>query len=248
MEINLEEIKRLQMKRPTSIRSDHSSEERTTPSFWQYDYPVLKALALDIGDMMRIARKRIRSDSPRVLDIGCNTSPYRCQLEDLGFSVQTMDLDLNHGADLAGSVEATDLADSSFDLIICTQVLEHCSKPWLAAPELFRILAPGGCLIASAPHAWFYHPHPDDNWRFTPEGLSRLLCDNGFESISLRVQGGSVSSVFQILNFCLFGLIGRFGTPIFAMSNLVGSFLDRLFFNPLFAINVALLAGKPLKP
>ncbi len=247
MEINLAELKNLQTKRPAFVRSDHASEERTAPAFWQYDYPVLKTLSIDIADLLRVAREKIRSASPRALDIGCNTSPYKDWLEAFGFSVQTMDLDLSRGADLAGTVEATGLADASFDLVICTQVLEHCSKPWLAAPEFFRILAPGGCLIASVPHVWFYHPHPDDNWRFTPEGLSRLFGESGFESLSLRLQGGSVSSVFQIINFCLFGVVGRFGAPIFAVSNLAGVLFDRLFFNPLFPINVAILVGKPLE-
>jgi SAM-dependent methyltransferase len=247
MRINLADLKALQVNRKPSFRSDHASKERTSPSLWQYDYLALQALSQDAQDLLKLAREKVGGSALRVLDIGCNTSPYREQLEMLGFSVKTMDLDLSRGADLVGSVEATCLPDSCFDLVICTQVLEHCAHPWAAAPELWRILAPGGCLLVSVPHVWFYHPHPDDNWRFTPEGLTRLLRGNGFEVFDLRLQGGSILCVCQILNFCIFGLVGRFGAPIFAFLNLLGSALDSAFCNPLFPINIAVLVGKPKK-
>lgn len=247
MEIDLHALKEAQRNRARHLRSDHVSEARTAPSIWQYDYPVLSTLSRDIHALLREARTMVRSSANRAVDIGCNTSPYKSNLEAMGFVVKTMDLDLDRGADLAGRVEVTGLPDESCDLIICTQVLEHCSEPWRAAPEMFRILADGGVLVASVPHAWFYHPHPDDNWRYTPEGLSRLLTAAGFEVVSIRLQGGSVSSVFQIINFCLFGLLGRIGAPIFAISNLLGGLLDRIFFNPLFPINVAILVQKSAK-
>jgi len=247
MKISLTDLKALQAARTSLVRSDHTSRERAAPSLWQYDYLVLNALSQDVSVLLQLAREKVEGSARRALDIGCNTSPYRDCLEALGFSVQTMDLDLSRGADLAGTAESTGLPDASFDLIICTQVLEHCARPWAAAPELWRILAPGGCLLASVPHVWFYHPHPDDNWRFTPEGLPRLLCSNGFELFDLRLQGGSVLCVCQILNFCIFGLVGRFGAPIFAFLNLLGSALDSAFCNPLFPINIAVLVGKPKK-
>jgi len=248
MEIDLNALKEAQRDRAQHLRSDHVSVERTAPSIWQYDYPVLSNLSRDIHALLQKARMILPASADRAVDIGCNTSPYKSELEAMGFMVKTMDLDLDHGADLAGSVESTGLQDESCDLVICTQVLEHCAEPWRAAPEVFRILATGGVLVASVPHAWFYHPHPDDNWRYTPEGLSRLLTAAGFEVISIRLQGGSVSSVFQIFNFCLFGLLGRLGAPVFAVSNLLGGVLDRVFFNPLFPINVAILVKKPAKP
>lgn len=245
MEIDLAVLKRAQRDRAQHLRSDHVSEQRIAPSIWQYDYPVLFTLSRDIHKLLRQAQMVLSKEGNRAVDIGCNTSPYKAELEAMGFNVRTMDLDRERGADLAGSVESTGLPDASCDLIICTQVLEHCAEPWVAAPEMFRILASGGVLVASVPHAWFYHPHPDDNWRYTPEGLARLLGGAGFETISIRLQGGSVSSVFQIINFCLFGITGRLGAPIFALSNLLGGWLDRIFFNPLFPINVAILVRKP---
>lgn len=244
MEINLSEIKKNQGKRSEHQRSEHSPGQRSHPSIWQYDYLVLKALADDVTDLLKRARAEIVENSPLALDIGCDKSPYKVMLENMGFEVQSMDIDLSKGADLAGSVESTGLRNQQIDLIICTQVLEHCSEPWTAASELYRILKPHGILLVTVPHTWFYHPHPDDNWRFTPEGICRLLDGAGFESLSLRSQGGSFLCFFQILNFLLFGVVGTYGAPIYACNNFIGSHFDKIISNPLFPINVAALAKK----
>ncbi len=41
---------------------------------------------------------------------------------------------------------------SSFDLILCLDVLEHLVDPWLVVKRLTDLLKPGGCLIASIPN------------------------------------------------------------------------------------------------
>ncbi|MEX1117408.1 MAG: class I SAM-dependent methyltransferase [Terrimicrobiaceae bacterium] len=245
MEINLLHLKAAQQNRSAAHRSDHSSTQRIHPSIWQYDYLTLNALASDIAVLLQDARRELSVSQRQSIDIGCNTSPYREDLEKLGFVVQTLDLDLSNGADFEGTVEETGLPDACADLLICTQVLEHCSEPWKAAPEMFRVLRTGGLILASVPHVWFYHPHPDDNWRFTPEGVFRLFNAAGFETTKMLLQGGSVLSLFQIINFCIFGLLGRAGAPVFVCLNVFGSVLDRLFPNPLFPINIAILARKP---
>ncbi|AVS65719.1 O-antigen biosynthesis protein [Paracidovorax avenae] len=51
-------------------------------------------------------------------------------------------------------VDITDMriyADDSFDLIICSHVLEHVNDDQLAMRELHRVLAPGGCAILMVP-------------------------------------------------------------------------------------------------
>ena len=51
-------------------------------------------------------------------------------------------------------VDITDMrlyADASFDLIICSHVLEHVNNDQLAMRELHRVLAPGGCAILMVP-------------------------------------------------------------------------------------------------
>jgi SAM-dependent methyltransferase/GT2 family glycosyltransferase len=51
------------------------------------------------------------------------------------------------------NVEALDLPDGYFDLIICNHVLEHVDQPDRALAEFHRCLKPGGRLIAQTPYS-----------------------------------------------------------------------------------------------
>jgi ubiquinone/menaquinone biosynthesis C-methylase UbiE len=42
--------------------------------------------------------------------------------------------------------------NESFDLVVCTEVLEHCVEPRMAIEECARVLKPGGSLIVSCPN------------------------------------------------------------------------------------------------
>jgi len=45
-------------------------------------------------------------------------------------------------------------ADSSFEVVICSEVLEHIDDYQSVLSEIDRVLAPGGCFVASVPRAW----------------------------------------------------------------------------------------------
>ena len=86
-----------------------------------------------------------------------------------------MDIVENPAAELRGSVEALPVEDASFDVVLCTQVLEHCDDPAQAVRELRRVTAPGGRVLASTHGVQVYHPSPEDYWRWTHAGLRRLF-------------------------------------------------------------------------
>jgi SAM-dependent methyltransferase len=69
------------------------------------------------------------------------------------------------GVDLTLDIEAIDQPDQSWDVIICSHVLEHVDHR-RALPELRRILAPNGKLLALFPivEAW---PHDYENAQIT---------------------------------------------------------------------------------
>jgi SAM-dependent methyltransferase len=62
-----------------------------------------------------------------------------------------------------------------YDVVICEQVLEHVEDPWRAARTLHDLCRPGGAVIVSTPFLVRVHPTPDDFWRFTEDGLRRVL-------------------------------------------------------------------------
>jgi SAM-dependent methyltransferase len=204
---------------------------------------VLRALAEDLHQL--IARVGAAPDAGMALDLGSHLSPYRSLIESQGFQMRTLDLNRDHGADFAGTAEQTCLPDESFDLVMCTQVLEHTRRPWEAMSEIRRILRPGGHAILSVPHVWFFHPHPEDNWRFTQEGLVTLCRDGGLEPQVLLAQGGSVLSAAQVVNFLAYGALGRAGWPLYWLLNCLAPLADSLMPNSLFCQNFACLARRP---
>jgi SAM-dependent methyltransferase len=226
----------------TGKASRHAIADRVHPSIFQYDYLTLSLLSADVHRL--VAELPDAASGASALDLGSDKSPYRALLESRGYGVRTLDLTLDSGADYAGTVEATGLPDGSCDVVICTQVLEHCLNPWQAVREIHRILRPGGFLIASAPHVWFYHPHPTDNWRFTQEGLAHLCREAGLQPVTLLAQGGSVTTLVQVVNFLLYGVAGRLGAPIYAVLNVLARAGDRVVRNQLFCHNFACLARR----
>lgn len=207
----------------------------------QYDYLTQKLLANDIEALLA---KIGNVAEGRALDLGAGTSPYARLMESRGYKVTTVDLDASISPTHVSDVASTGFSNDAFDLVLCTQVLEHVVNPGAVIKEISRVLRPGGFLIASVPHVWFYHPHPSDFWRFTPEGVVQVSRLGGLELIELRAQGGPIVSFFQIMNFLLYGVLGRVGAPVYALLNFSAILSDRWIRNGLFSHNYAWLARK----
>ena len=64
--------------------------------------------------------------------------------------------DVKPGASVNGvrheDLRKTSFADSTFDLILSTEVFEHIPEPYKAHEELFRILKPGGAHVFTVPY------------------------------------------------------------------------------------------------
>jgi SAM-dependent methyltransferase len=67
---------------------------------------------------------------------------YRIVTSDLG----------SPGVDLRADITQLPLADTSFDLVLCSHVLEHVPNDARAIAELFRVLRPGGTALVQVPY------------------------------------------------------------------------------------------------
>ncbi len=66
--------------------------------------------------------------------------------------VERVTADLHAPADLRLDISDMDLPDGSFDLILCSHVLEHVPDDRAAMSELHRVLTPGGLALVLVPY------------------------------------------------------------------------------------------------
>jgi SAM-dependent methyltransferase len=135
----------------------------------------------------------------RVLDVGCGPKPYFPFFEPYASEYVGVDVD-NPAAELTGAVEDLPVADGSFELVLCTQVLEHAREPQRAVAELARVVAPGGRVLASTHGVQVYHPSPEDLWRWTHTGLERLFTEHGnWRAVTVRPGAGTTACVGMVV-------------------------------------------------
>lgn len=109
-------------------------------------------------------------------------------------------LDIFAGAniDYVGRAEAIPLPSASVDLVITQEVLEHVADPFKAIEEIHRVLKPGGTLYIQLPFIIGYHPGPTDFWRFTREGIVRLIEIAGLQCQEVGVAVGASTGFYRI--------------------------------------------------
>lgn len=96
-------------------------------------------------------------------------------------------------------VDATTMEfDREFDVILCSSVLEHVHDYRAAVERIHRALKPGGRAVISVPFLFPYHDEPQDFWRFTEYGLTRMLDE--FSAVSVKHRG------YRRLPFTLFAV------------------------------------------
>jgi SAM-dependent methyltransferase len=106
----------------------------------------------------------------------------------------------NPRATLVGDLtRPNDLPGCRFDCIICTHTLHLIFDVGKAVAEMHRMLRPGGVLLVGVPQVSMCDPGWHEFWRFTPEGLHRLLA-TAFpaENVTVRAYGNSLTSAGQL--------------------------------------------------
>jgi SAM-dependent methyltransferase len=170
---------------------------------------------------------------PRLLDVGCGSKPYEPFFAPHVAEYVGVDV-ANPMADLEGTVEAIPVADASFDLVLCTQTLEHVDDPRIAVRELRRVVAPGGRVLASTHGVQVYHPNPSDLWRWTHAGLERLFEENGdWSSVTVTPGSGTTACIGMLVAtyIHLFAKRARapvLGVPLIAAVNASARAIDLL--------------------
>lgn len=121
----------------------------------------------------------------KTLDIGCRNSPY------IHLFPNRVGVDITPcpGVDVICSVYSLPFENSSFECVLCTEVLEHLNEPQRAINEIFRVLTPSGKLILTTRFLYPRHGEPNDFFRYTPDGIRYLLRNFEIESIQPETAG-----------------------------------------------------------
>lgn len=98
--------------------------------------------------------------------------------------------------------------DGRFDLVLCTQVMEHVLEPLATLREFHRVLRPGGRLWVSCPLFYEEHDKPYDFFRYTSFGLTRLLEEAGFVDLEMEWLEGYFGTLAYQLRFAADNLPG----------------------------------------
>lgn len=138
-----------------------------------------------------------------VLDVGAGSCPYRAYFAHCDYRThdfeklvpsQLRDKRGYDQLDYVGDICSIPVEDASFDVVLCTEVLEHVSEPIRAVKEFARIVKPGGKLILTAPLGSGLHQEPYHFYGgYTPHWFRRFLGEAGFEEIQIEKNGGFFS-------------------------------------------------------
>ncbi len=224
----------------------------------------------------------------RVLDVGCGSGRHACAAArrvgttvvgaDIGHAEvkaarNRFDLDMAMGEAgspirlLAADITALPFPAAAFDLVICSEVLEHIPDHRTAAAEMARVLKPTGTLAVSVPRflpEWLcwrlsrdYRRSPGGHLRiYTKNALISLVRVAGFRPVGRSHGAHSLHVPYWWLK-CLVGVDRRDSTLVNLYHRLLvwdmmaapplTRFLDRLF-NPLLGKSLVVYFRKAAAP
>jgi SAM-dependent methyltransferase len=137
----------------------------------------------------------------RVLDVGAGSAPYRALFAHCAFLThdfsQLAPQQLRYGGyaaiDIVSDATAIPEPSGSFDVILCTEVIEHHPEPIEVVRELGRLLKPGGLLLLTAPLGSGIHQEPFHFYGgYTPYWYRKFLAEAGFVDINVEANAGSL--------------------------------------------------------
>jgi SAM-dependent methyltransferase len=176
---------------------------------WERLPPELKPPDLELR--REFLRSAVRPGE-RALDLGCGDGTFTAELARAGVEAIGVDVAqaaVRRAAARYRSMEFRRIAiagplpfeDCSFDLVWCSEVIEHVADTarWLS--DVRRVLAPGGRLLLTTPNHGrvrlalggierFSEPLGDHLHLYSRRSLERLLAEFGFAAITVRSAAG----------------------------------------------------------
>jgi len=138
------------------------------------------------------------STSAVALDIGASGGDHREYFPNR----TTLDVDASKNPDVVGDAHNLPFKDESFEVVVCSEMLEHAENSQTVIDEIERVLKPRGYVVLTTRFAFPIHDAPNDYWRFTPYGLRKLFSE--FEIIEVATDGGPFHTIAVQLQRIIF--------------------------------------------
>ena len=128
-----------------------------------------------------------------LLDLGCGVKPFLPLYSK--YCSRSVGIDVaasphgTHTADIIYDGKVIPFGDQTFDVVFCTEVMEHVPEPAAFLSEIFRVLKPGGKIIMTTPFLVPLHEEPYDFYRYTKHGIKHLFEKTGFHQTQITPFG-----------------------------------------------------------
>ncbi|SRR5579883_210518 len=146
-----------------------------------------------------------------VLDVGCgDASNYQAWLVNQVRDLKALDissLGIERAKQMGIDATQHDLSktfpysSNSFEGAVCIEVLEHLYDPKFTVSEIFRVLKPGGLLVASVPNNGYFRERLK---AFTKAEMSTSISDFSNEWKGAHIRFYSLKSFTRMLDVCGF--------------------------------------------
>jgi ubiquinone/menaquinone biosynthesis C-methylase UbiE len=147
--------------------------------------------------------KDVKREFPKfhgdILDIGCGDSPYRVflkldQVKYFGIDIVDQDkFDYHNERIVPFDGKKIPFDDKYFDVIICTEVLEHVENFHELIGEMHRVMKIGANGFITVPWSARFHYIPYDYFRYTPSSLKLMFKE--FEYVIIENRGTDLAVI-----------------------------------------------------
>ncbi len=152
----------------------------------EYDNEIFLKIRNNIDHFIKSQANKLDNENFNLLDIAPQDHAGAIKYF-VKSKVYTADINKDSGADYIIDIcedNSNKIESNTFDIIVCTEVLEHTLQPFLAVNEMHRLLKSEGLLLMTTPFDFRIHGPLPDCWRFTVHGLKALLKD--FEIVEIN--------------------------------------------------------------
>jgi SAM-dependent methyltransferase len=131
----------------------------------------LKQVPIDFGQAAlrettmgkRIAMGAVPAAAPgaTALDVGCREGIQSAWLASRGYRVTGVDKEPRCAQGIEVDLDVgLPFPDAHFDVVWCSEVIEHLRDPARTVGELRRVTKPGGLMVLTTPNSWFWLAWP----------------------------------------------------------------------------------------